>query len=109
MAVPRRRSRCAPLSSTIAHLDGLVADADKGNDLQSADSDAARASMDGLRAAVRTIRQAENDRLTARIQRVDAAGRRINWLLIVMTGLATALMTMLVAVLIFVTRPGAWR
>jgi hypothetical protein len=62
-----------------------------------------------LRAGIRTIRQSENEVLSARIQQVDQADRRVNWLLIVMTGLATALLTMLIATLVFVTRPGAWR
>ena len=76
---------------------------------QQTESDAARASMDALRAGIRTIRQSENDVLSARIQRVGEADRRVNWLLIVMTGLATALLTLLIASLVFVTRPGAWR
>jgi CHASE3 domain sensor protein len=97
------------LLATLAQLDGMVRHGNSGEAVQAADSDAARANMDALRAAIRTIRQAENDKLNARIQTVDRAERRVNWLLIVMTGLATALMTMLVASLVFVTRPGAWR
>jgi len=97
------------LTGTLAHLDRLVKHATSGDGLESADSDAARTSMDALRAAIRAIRQSENDVMTARVQTVESAGRRVNGLLIVMTGLATALLTLLVAVLVFVTRPGAWR
>jgi methyl-accepting chemotaxis protein len=97
------------LTATLAHLDRLVQHATAGDGLEAADSDAARASMDALRAAVRSIRQSETDVLNARIQRVETADRRVNWLLIVMTGLATALLTLLVAVLVFVSRPKAWR
>ena len=99
----------AALAATLAHLDRFVQLANNHGAIQETESDAARASMDALRAAIRTIRQSENDVLTARIQRVDEADRRVNWLLIVMTGLATALLTLLIASLVFVTRPGAWR
>jgi CHASE3 domain sensor protein len=97
------------LDATLEHLDRLVQIADHGDAFQESESDAARASMDALRSAIRTIRQAENDVLTNRIQLVERADRRVNWLLIVMTGLATALLTLLVASLIIVTRPGLWR
>jgi CHASE3 domain sensor protein len=65
--------------------------------------------MDALRAAIRAVRREQNDVLSARIQRDERAGRRINWLLVVMTGVATALLTLLIATLVYVTRPGAWR
>jgi hypothetical protein len=64
--------------------------------------------MDALSSAIRTIRQRKNDLLSDRIQRVERADRRVNSLLIVMTGLATALLTLLIASLILVTRPGVW-
>ena len=99
----------AALASTLGQLDRLVDGADQHDALLEAKSDAARASMDALRAAIRGIRETETDVLAERIQRVDRADRRVNWLLIVMTGLATALLTLLIATLVFVTRPGVWR
>ena len=97
------------LAATLAHLDRLVQLANNSNAVQDSESDAARSSMDALRSAIRTIRQTENDVLSDRIQRVERDDRRVNWLLIVMTGLATALLTLLIASLIIVTRPGVWR
>ena len=62
-----------------------------------------------LRTTIRSIRQAENDVLTARLQADANAGRWVNGLAITMTGLATALLTTLVGALVFLARPGAWR
>jgi CHASE3 domain sensor protein len=97
------------LDTTLEHLNRLVQLATDGDRLQDGESDAARASMDALRTAIRAIRQTENDVLTDRIQRLERADRRVNWLLIGMTGLATALLVLFVASLIIVTRPGLWR
>jgi CHASE3 domain sensor protein len=69
----------------------------------------ARAEMEIVRGTIGTIRQAETDLLDARIHADASAGRWVNWLAIVMTGLATALMTTLVGALVFLARPGVWR
>ena len=65
--------------------------------------------METVRATIRGIRQTENDVLSARLRTDENAGRWVNWLAIVMTGLATALMTTLLAAMVFLARPGAWR
>ena len=70
---------------------------------------ASRANTEAVRATIRGIRQAETDVLTARLHADASAGRWVNWLAIVMTGLATALMTTLLAAIVLLARPGAWR
>jgi CHASE3 domain sensor protein len=98
-----------PLNELLTHLDKIVEQANRHEPLNEAESDAARTNMDALRAAIRIIRRSETDVLTARTERDERTGRRINWLLTLMTGITTLLLTMLVASLVYVTRPGAWR
>ena len=99
----------ASSSATLAALERLVERAHGGAEIDSSVRAEARANMDAVRATIREIRQAETDVLSARLQADAQAGRWVNWLAIVMTGLATALMTTLVAALIFLARPGVWR
>lgn len=99
----------AQIAATIAAFERLVERTRAGGSIDAPTRATARANMEGVRAAIRAIRQAESDLLNARIQADASAGRRVNWLAIVMTGLATALMTTLVAALLFLARPGVWR
>ena len=102
----RLRSRS---SSTLAALERMVERARGGAEVDGSVRAEARANMEAVRATIREIRQAETDVLSARLQADARAGRWVNWLAIVMTGLATALMTTLVAALVFLARPGVWR
>jgi CHASE3 domain sensor protein len=71
--------------------------------------DTANANMAALRETIRGIRQAENDVLEARIQVDDLAAGRVKRLVIATTGVATALLILIIGLLVFVARPGAWR
>ena len=99
----------AQIATTLAAFERLVEHTRAGGSVDAPMRAAARANMETVRATIRTIRQAENDVLNARIQTDANAGRRVNWLAVIMTGLATALMTTLVGALVFLARPGAWR
>ena len=80
-----------------------------GGDIDASMRDAANVNMAALRDTIRGIRQSETDLLDARIRIDDAAGGRVKRLSIAMTGLATALLTLIVGLLVFVARPGVWR
>lgn len=97
------------IATTLAAYERLVEHARAGNPIESGSRATARGNMETVRAMIRAIRQAETDVLTARLRDDASAGRWVNWLAIVMTGLATALLTSLVAALIFLARPGVWR
>lgn len=99
----------AQVSATLAGYERLVERARAGGLIDAAWRAPARANMEAVRASIRAILQTETDVLNARIQADTTAGRWVNWLAIVMTGLATTLMTTLVAALVFLARPGAWR
>ena len=99
----------AEIASTLSKYEQLVERTRAGGSIDPADRAAARARMENVRATIRTIRQAETDVLSTRIRADANAGRWVHWLAIVMTGLATALVTTLVAALVFLARPGVWR
>ena len=99
----------AQIGSTIAAFDRRVEWARSGASGDESARLAARAGMESVRVTVASINQAENDVLSARLQADSRAGRWVNWLAIIMTGLATTLMTTLVGALVFLARPGIWR
>jgi CHASE3 domain sensor protein len=99
----------AQIAATLADFERLVERTRAGGSIDAPTRATARANMEAVRATIRAIRQAESDVLNARIQADASAGRWVNWLAIVMTGLATALMTTLVGALVFLARPGVWR
>ena len=99
----------AQVGSTIAAFDRRVEWARSGASGDESARLAARAGMESVRVTVASINQAENDVLSARLQADSRAGRWVNWLAIIMTGLATTLMTTLVGALVFLARPGIWR
>jgi CHASE3 domain sensor protein len=76
-----------------------------GDNIDASTRDAANVNMAGLRETVRGIRQTETDVLDARILVDDAAAGRVKRLAIATTGLATALLTLIVGLLVFVARP----
>jgi CHASE3 domain sensor protein len=104
--VDRLRSQ---IDATLTVLGQMVERTRDGGDIDASTRDAANASMVALRETIRGIRQAETDVLEARIRVDDAAGGRVKRLSIAMTGLATALLTLIVGLLVFVARPGVWR
>ena len=97
------------ITSTLAALERMVEKARTGGSIEPPMRASARADMESVRVTIRGIRQSENDVLSARLRTDATAGRWVNWLAIVMTGLATALTTTLVAALLFLARPGVWR
>jgi CHASE3 domain sensor protein len=99
----------AQIGTALAGFKRLVKHTRAGGEIEPPDRADVRANMEAVRDTIRGIRQAETDVLSARIQTDASAGRWVNWLAIVMTGLATALTTALVAALVFLARPGAWR
>ena len=99
----------AQIAASLADFERLVERTRAGGSIDAPTRATARANMEAVRATIRAIRQAESDVLNARIQADASAGRWVNWLAIVMTGLATALMTTLVGALVFLARPGVWR
>jgi CHASE3 domain sensor protein len=99
----------AHVGLTLAAYERVVEHKRSQGSIDSAGRASARAEMEIVRGTIGTIRQAETDLLEARIHADASADRRVSWLAIVMTGLATALMTTLVAALVFLARPGAWR
>jgi CHASE3 domain sensor protein len=99
----------AQIEGTLTILGQMVERIRSGGVVDAATRDAANASMDALRETIRAIRQAETDLLDARIRADDTAGVRVKRLAIAMTGLATALLTLMLGLLVFVVRPGAWR
>jgi CHASE3 domain sensor protein len=99
----------AHVGSTMAAYERLVEHRRAQGSIDAAGRATARAEMEIVRGTIATIRQAETDLLEARIHADARADRWVNWLALVMTGLATALMTTLVAALVFLARPGIWR
>jgi CHASE3 domain sensor protein len=97
------------VEATLTILGQMVERTRSGGVVDAATRDAANASMGALRETIRGIRQAETDLLDARIRADDTAGVRVKRLAIAMTGLATALLTLMLGLLVFVVRPGAWR
>ena len=97
------------IDSTLTMLAEMVERIRRGGTVDAPAHDAANASMAALRDTMRSIRQAETDVLDARIQADDAAGVRVKRLAIATTGVATALLTLMIGLLVFVVRPGAWR
>jgi CHASE3 domain sensor protein len=97
------------VESTLTILSQMVERTRAGGAVDAGTRDTAKESMDRLRETVSAIRQSETDVLDARIRADDTAGVRVKRLAIAMTGLATALLTLMVGLLVFVVRPGAWR
>ena len=97
------------IEGTVTILGQMVERTRGGGAVDATMRDAAKASMDALRETIRAIRQAETDLLDARIRADDTAGVRVKRLAVAMTGLATALLTLMLGLLVFVVRPGAWR
>ena len=97
------------IEGTLTILGQMVERTRRGGAIDAVTRDAAKASMDTLRETIRVIRQSETDLLDARIRADDAAGTGVKRLAIAMTGLATALLTLMLGLLVFVVRPGAWR
>ena len=104
--VARLRSQ---IEVTLTTLGRMVERTRGGGDIDASTRDAANVNMAALRDTIRGIRQSETDLLDARIRIDDAAGGRVKRLSIAMTGLATALLTLIVGLLVFVARPGVWR
>ena len=99
----------AEVTAAITALDALVEREVAGHGIDAPARAAARAQMEAVRTTIRGIRQTETDVLGARLREDASAGRWVNWLALVMTGLATALTTTLGAALLFLARPGFWR
>jgi len=97
------------IEATLTILGQMVERIRGGGVVDAATRDAANASMGALRETIGGIRQAETDLLDARIRADDTAGVQVKRLAIAMTGLATALLTLMLGLLVFVVRPGAWR
>ena len=97
------------VGGTVTILGQMVERTRAGGVVEATMRDAASASMDALRETIRAIRQTETDLLDARIRVDETAGVRVKRLAIAMTGLATALLTLMLGLLVFVVRPGAWR
>ncbi len=99
----------AQIATTVAAFERRVERARSGGPADESARLAARAGMESVRTSMGSISQTENDVLSARLRDDSRAGRWVNWLAIVMTGLATTLMTTLVGALVFLARPGIWR
>jgi CHASE3 domain sensor protein len=97
------------IDDTLTVLSRMVERTRDGGDVDASTRDAASVNMAALRETIRGIRQAETDVLDARIRVDDVAAGRVKRLSIAMTGLATALLTLIVGLLVFVARPGVWR
>jgi CHASE3 domain sensor protein len=98
----------AQIGATLAAYERMVERASAGGSIDAPTRATARLHMEAVRASIRTVRQVESDVLTRRIQADASAGRWVNWLAIIMTGLATALTTTLLGALVFLARPGVW-
>lgn len=99
----------AQVADTLAAFDRLVELARTSATVDPATRATARANIEAVRTTTREIGQIENDRLNARLQEDASAGQWVNWLAMIMTGLATALLTTLLALVLFLARPGIWR
>jgi len=97
------------IDGTLTILGQMVERIRAGETVEAPMHEAANASMAALRDTIRAIHQAETDVLDARMRADDAAGIRVKRLAIATTGLATALLTLMLGLLVFVVRPGAWR
>jgi CHASE3 domain sensor protein len=94
----------AQIAATLADFERLVERTRAGSSSDAPTRATARVNMETVRATIRAIRHVESDVLNARIRADASAGRWVNWLAIVITGLATALMTTLVGALVFLAR-----
>ena len=97
------------VAGTFASLHVLIDHARKGDEVDAQNRTMADTQMDAVRLTVRGIRNAETDLLKARILADETAGRWANRLAIVMTGLATASLTAIGMLAVFLARPGIWR
>ena len=103
------RIACARRSTPRSRSSAGWSNAHAGGDIDASTRDVANVNMAALRETTRGIRQTETDVLDARIRIDDAAASRVKRLAIATTGLATALLTLIVGLLVFMARPGAWR
>lgn len=74
-------------------------------------TDLRKAERDQLAVVRQTIREllpTENAQLDARVEVDAAAGRTVTWMVILMTGLAVALVTANGMLMLFIARPGVW-
>jgi CHASE3 domain sensor protein len=62
--------------------------------------------IDAVRQVVRDLRRTENDRLVERMRADASASRSLGWMVIVAAGVAAALGTATVALLVLLIRPG---
>jgi CHASE3 domain sensor protein len=97
------------VADTFASFHALIDQTRRGDAVSALHHDTADKQMEAVRVTIRGIRTAEADLLKTRIRADEKAGRQANRLAIVMTGLATAALTAIVMLALFLARPGIWR
>jgi CHASE3 domain sensor protein len=97
------------VAGTFASLHTLIDETRRGEEVNAQNRDSADKQMNAVRTTLRGIRNTETDLLKTRIRADESAGRWANRLAIVMTGLATASLTAIVMLALFLARPGIWR
>jgi CHASE3 domain sensor protein len=107
---PLRTTRLpSEVQQTLDALSAMVATVDEGTPVAAASREAARMHMEEVRQTILGIRRDEFAQLNTAIEADEHAGRIIEWVAIVGTGLAMCLLSALGMALLVLIRPGLWR